>query len=846
VNRIRATLRWLAALALAPLLALAPVTAAASPAPGPGGAGPVPEASAVAVPEASTGGAAPQGTGAGPAPGTHRLLLVSMPGITWSDVAAGRAPHLRALATAWSMASLSIRTVDSPTDPASAFATIGAGNRARGRGPGDDRFDPAAVPLPGGGLLVSQWARVVADNARLHYGAVPGALGQALHAVGVRTAVVGTGGVLAGGAESPGRAAPLALADAAGRVDTGILLPAAPAPGSPTPGSPTPGSPTPGSPTPGSPAPGSPAPPPPAPTPPAPAATAAAAAGEDPAAVAAAAAAALRSASVVLVELHAARAAGDALSRGSAGTQPSSAQLAAPRRLAAIATDDAALGALLGDVDLTHDSVLVLGTSGLGAGWADGLTIAVGAGSGFARGGWLTSATTRRQGLVTLPDIAPAILGEYGIAVPASMTGQPLRSVAGRGSRLPVLVGLDAAATSYRDRIASFVAVLVVAAIAFGAAAWALLARPTAPAARREPLTAALTAVGLAVAAAPVAALAQAAAGAERWAVVPASGFLLLACAAVASAALAGPWRRSPAGPPAFVAWLTAAAIAADLVTGARGQLLSLFGYSPIEAGRFYGLSPLSFAAFATDLLLAGGLLAARAGRHAALVAAAVGAVGIGLAGAPMLGAKFGAILTLVPAAGLLVLLLSSRRISAGKIVLLAAAAAAAALVAGTLDALRPAQSQTHIGRFVRSLLGGGPGTVKDVLIRKAAANLGIYARVPVALAIPALLAGIAYGLWKPPAWLGSRLDAVPGLRAGLWAALATNAIGMLVNDSGAGIPGIALAVGGTLALALLLRVDPRAAYPRGAPARGLDTGEGEAAAGTGLGKGAEAPGPLP
>jgi hypothetical protein len=803
VNRIRVTIRWLGALTLAPLLALAPLTAPALPAPGPGPAG--------AVPQATAAGAAREATAAGPAPGAHRLLLVSLPGITWSDVAGGRAPHLRALATAWSMASLSIRTVDSPTDPASAFATIGAGNRARGRGPGDDRFDPAAVPLPGGGLLVSQWAQVVADNAGLHYGAVPGALGQALHAAGVRTAVVGTDDVLAGGTENPGRAAALALADAAGRVDAGVLLPATPARTAPASGAPAP-----------------------------------AAAGEDPAALAAAAAAALRTASVVLVELHAARAAGDALSRGSAGTQPSSAQLAAPRRLAAIATDDAALGALLGDVDLAHDSVLVLGTSGLGAGWPDGLTIAVGAGRGFARGGWLTSATTRRQGLVTLPDVAPAILGQYGIGVPASMTGQPLHSVAGRGSRLPALVGLDAAATSYRDRIASFVAVLVVAAIAFAAAAWALLARPPAPAARPHRLTSALTAVGLGVAAAPVAALAQAAAGAERWAVVPASGFLVLACAAVVAAALTGPWRRSAAGPPAFVAWLTVAAIAEDLVTGSRGQIVSLFGYSPIEAGRFYGLSPLSFAAFATDLLLAGGLLAARAGRHAALAASAIGAVGIGLAGAPMLGAKFGAILTLVPAAGLLVLLVSSRRISAGKIVLLAAAAAAAAAVAGTLDALRPAQSQTHIGRFVRSLLGGGPGTVKDVLIRKAAANLGIYARVPVALAIPALLAGIAYGLWKPPAWLGSRLDAVPGLRAGFWAALAANAIGMLVNDSGAGIPGIALAVGGTLAVAVLLRVDPRPAYPRGVPARAVDTGEGEAAAGTGLGKGAEAPGPLP
>jgi len=95
----------------------------------------------------------------------RQVVLAAVPGVTWEDVAAGRAPVLRSLGERWSMAALSIRTAVSPTDADSAMTTIGAGNHARGR--------------------------TAADNAGLHFGAVPGALGEALHEHGLRTAASG-------------------------------------------------------------------------------------------------------------------------------------------------------------------------------------------------------------------------------------------------------------------------------------------------------------------------------------------------------------------------------------------------------------------------------------------------------------------------------------------------------------------------------------------------------------------------------------------------------------------------------------------------------------------------------
>ncbi|HWD09699.1 MAG TPA: hypothetical protein VHA57_11480, partial [Actinomycetota bacterium] len=700
----------------------------------------------------------------------QKVVIVSLPGVTWRDVARGTAPTLKSLAETWSMASLSVRVVDSPTDPASAFATIGAGNRARGLGPGDDSYTPNAGPLPGGGLQVAEWRQVVNDNAHLHFGAVPGSLGDALHAAGLKTGVVGNEDEINGGLRVPQSYAALALADSAGRVDAGNVGEAL----SPGTGLAT---------------------------------------VEDPSAIAAAAAAALSTASVVLVDLDEARRAGDDLSSAETRlrNQPSAAVLDSPVRTAAIARDDRALAATLQSVDLRHDTVIVLGTVGPGASWPDTLTVAVEAGVGVARDGWLTSATTQRDGLITLPDVAPQILSLLGRPIPRSMTGQAIQSVPASSNRLAALVGLDQAANSYRDRIASLLLVLGVVAVASFVAGWVRLARGYTPG------KVLLTAAGLALGAAPVAALVQAAVGAERWSVVPAFVLLAAVDGAIVAVAMAGPWRRWPMGPPGFVVAVTVAVIAGDLLSGSHGQLVSLIGYSPIEAGRFYGLSPLSFAVLSTDVLAFGAVLAAVAGRRAAWAAAGIGALTVVVAGAPMFGAKFGAILTLVPAFGLLVVALSARRVSAGKVLLLLVAAGAVALAAGVADALRPSQQQTHIGRFIAGLFGGGPGSVSDVIIRKLDANLGIYGRVPFAMLIPVVLAFLAFALWRPPPWLRSRIAAVPGLGAGLWAALAANVIGAAVNDSGAGIPAMGLVIGVPMVMVVLMRVNP-APDPGSAP----------------------------
>jgi hypothetical protein len=608
-----------------------------------------------------------------------------VPGVTWEDVAAGRAPVLRSLGERWSMAALSIRTAVSPTDADAAMTTIGAGNRARGR--------------------------TAADNAGLHFGAVPGALGESLHEHGLRAVAVGDSTAVL----------------AVGRTDAVVGTP----------------------------------------------------------------------------------------------------DLAVEAGLS-----DAALASVAGRLDLTRDTLVVVSPYRSPPG-PDRLMVAVVAGVGATPGGWVTSATTRRNGIVTLSDIASGILQLFGIKAPPSMTGQPFHTVPAHGDRLRTLTGLQAAAVSYSKRVGPFTFVLAVAGVAVFAAGWRTLNSGAgmgsgAPAGTPRGWSRfcslseqfsdrvlrpwVVVAAGLLVAAIPLACLAQAAVGAERWAALPAFGFLVAAALAVDGVALAGPWRRRRAGPAAFVAAATVLAIAADLVTGSRGQLTSLIGYTPIEGGRFYGLSAVSFAILATYVVALAGMLAGAMPRWSVAVIAAVAVVTVALAGAPMLGAKFGSILTLVPAFGLLALLASGRRLSLRALAAIVAGGAVIALGIGAADALRPAQSQTHIGRFVGALLGGGGGTgsVGEVIQRKLDANLGIFVRAPYALLAPAALVFVAVMVLRPARVIDAPMRAVPGLREGLLAAMAALAVAMFLNDSGVAIPAIGLAIGVPWAVAALVPIrDP-------------------------------------
>jgi hypothetical protein len=128
-------------------------------------------------------------------------------------------------------------------------------------------------------------------------------------------------------------------------------------------------------------------------------------------------------------------------------------------------------------------------------------------------------------------------------------------------------------------------------------------------------------------------------------------------------------------------------------------------------------------------------------------------------------------------------------------------------VILGLVDWLRPAESRSHLGRFVQTTVDGGAW---DIIVRKLEQNITLLLDNPLSLLIPFLLLLFAYLLARPDSSVARPLhrsfERIPLLRPGLIAVLVMWVIGFALNDSGSAIP----AVGGTLALPLVIAIGLR------------------------------------
>jgi hypothetical protein len=253
--------------------------------------------------------------------------------------------------------------------------------------------------------------------------------------------------------------------------------------------------------------------------------------------------------------------------------------------------------------------------------------------------------------------------------------------------------------------------------------------------------------------------------------------------------------------------------LAADILTGSRLQTSSLMGLQPVVAGRFYGFSNVAFALFATGAMLfaiavADYFVQQDRRRIAAACVAVVGVVATALDVNPSWGSDFGGPLGLVPAFAILTLLVLGIRLSWRKILLIGVGTVLLLAAVSVADWLRPADQQTHLGRFVQTVIDGGAW---QVVSRKGEQNLSILFGSVLSILVPVAALFVVLALMRPSSWgvgaLARAYDRSPTLRQGLYCLLLLLGIGFAVNDSGTAIP----AVGFTLAIPLIIAVSVRA-----------------------------------
>jgi hypothetical protein len=461
-------------------------------------------------------------------------------------------------------------------------------------------------------------------------------------------------------------------------------------------------------------------------------------------------------------------------------------------RSQALADTDDLVARLLEQVDLERDAVMLLAPYNL-PGDRDLTVSAVRAPD--VDPGYMRSASTQRSGFLTLVDVAPTVLDLLGVDRPVEMEGRPAEMLASDHSldrRVDRLVTLNEA-SRFREQLLfpTTLAVVVVLGL-ICAAAIVVLSRGHGPRTRRVVAFAAVA--DLAVL--PMSFLARGfpledlGAG-FYWAFIVAGALVVAAALTLLAARLTRPRLALTA-----VLALVLLVPILDVMTGSRLSLSAAFGYSPTGNSRLYGISNYSFGMVAAAACLLAAFVAARwPGRQGAAASIGLLVAVLVVIGAPVFGSDVGGIIAFTPTILVFAVMVTGYRVRPRTVLLGLLATVAAVAAFGLVDLARPEGERAHLGRLFERVGDEGLEPLLSIMERKALANLGVTTSSFWVAVIPVAVAFLVFLARYPTRPLGDLYARIPPLRAGVWAAIVAAILGSAVNDSGAIVGGVTLFV---------------------------------------------------
>jgi hypothetical protein len=420
----------------------------------------------------------------------------------------------------------------------------------------------------------------------------------------------------------------------------------------------------------------------------------------------------------------------------------------------------------------------------------DGLAPIVARGPVFAGSlSQLTSATTRRSGIVANIDLPPTVLHYFGLPAPASYRNGAVMGISGRlPLNLKQAVELDVRGrrvNTFRNLILPLGFLLQAVFVPLAVARrW-----PRSPRSR----AALMFALMLLPAASHLTAVLP-----FGW---PKLGWL---AAILATAALGGlivglrgkTTSRAVAGYAFIAAGTIMLVLIADQSAGAPLQPLVPLGYALGFGGRFYGIGN-----EASGLLMAAGVIAAglvssvsrdtdAASRWVRrLVTVLLAVCPIVVIAHPTLGADAGGTLASVICVGAFFMAVAPGRRKWLWGVAVVALAAGALVVVARFDATGPPETMTHVGRaWLRLSTEGGPYCT-ELVRRKVATAWNTMRLVPALSLICLWVLFWTYALLRPLGFVRRAYQALPAVRAPLLAVAVGGLAAALLNDSAFSIP---------------------------------------------------------
>ncbi|MEL7567535.1 MAG: hypothetical protein AAGU27_22025 [Dehalobacterium sp.] len=397
--------------------------------------------------------------------------------------------------------------------------------------------------------------------------------------------------------------------------------------------------------------------------------------------------------------------------------------------------------------------------------------------------GYLTSGTTRREGIVANTDIAPTVLDFFDLPVPPAMSGRPVSIIPVHpetkttGGTLETLLELNKElifVNKYRPPLVKgyvlgqIIVVLAAVLSLFTSGKNSKIMQPVLLALASVPLT------FLLLGAYPGPSIA--------WYLV----LGLISTGFITGLSLVTVYYHRLA-PFFIVSLLTAGAIFVDLLLGAPLMKYSVLGYDPMGGARYYGLGNEYMGVWIGSAITAMASLMqiTRAKNISLWFASVFYLLIIFMLASPQIGTNAGGSITALVGFGIIIYLMLPFRITYKQFAFAGGVLLCFLMSFAMWDAAQTVGAQSHFGRTINLMRTNGISEAYNIIVRKIAMNIKLIRWTIWSQVFLVTLAATAFLFYRPIGVMKRVGEKYPFLTKGFWGVVAASMVALVFNDSG-------------------------------------------------------------